>query len=460
MLMALILVVDDERDIRELIADTLKDEGYSTIIARNASQAVSMLAQEQPQAVLLDIWLEGSHLDGLGVLKTIKANHPDVPVIMISGHGNIKTAVDAIKLGAYDFIEKPFKIERLLLTLARALEASALNNENKQLRKANFKNIEIEGESKVIKSTLKQCSTIAPTNSRIIITGEPGTDREVFARFIHQHSTRSRKQFISTNVTNLDLYAVDKELFGTEKEDRVQKVGLLEKANGGTIFIDEITRLSLETQHKLLQALQTNSFKRMGGSVEVPMDIRFIVGAESSIKEQLENNSFSDSLYSRLNTASIELPPLRARQKDLEILCDLMIKHVAVDLETDLITLEPEAISILKSYQWPGNIAQLKNVVEWLIIVHGSNKTITQDMLPHNILSSIGKNIQSIDIKKVAIFNKNLKDARETFEREYIVTQLKRFEGNISKTAEYIGMDRTALHRKIRYLNILLDEAI
>ncbi len=457
--MPLILVVDDEKDIRDLIADTLRDEGYGVMVAKNAAQAIELLAQEKPQAVLLDIWLEGSSLDGLGVLRSIKNKYIDIPVIMISGHGNIKTAVDAIKLGAYDFIEKPFKIERLLLTLERALEAYALSDENKRLQKSDLKKIELSGKSKQIKTVIKQCKAVANLNSRVLILGESGTGRDTLARFMHENSSRARKPFIAVNTVNFSKEQLEKELFGIEMEENFI-VGAIEKADGGSLFIDEITHLAMDMQYKLLNLLQNNAFSRVGSSNTIKSNIRFMFGSDFNIEKCIKNNGFSESLYSRINVASVKMVSLRDRKEDIAEISDLIIQQLSKELDAAEIILEPETISLLSTYEWPGNIIQLRNVVEWLMILHSDKKSISPDMLPHNILSDIGESVSSIDIRKVEIFNKNLKEAREIFEREYIITQLKRFSGNISKTAEYIGMDRTALHRKIRYLHISIDEAV
>lgn len=463
--MSSVLVVDDEQDIREIIADTLLDEGYQVKTAKNAMQAMALLKEFVPNAVLLDVWLEGSSLDGLGLLKRIKQKHPFVPVIMISGHANIKAVVDAMRKGAYDFLEKPFKIERLLITLERAMENASITYENSLFKSAINHVGDCVSNSKVIKNVIKGCETVAPTNSRVTIYGENGTGKEFFARYVHSLSQRAKKSFIVFNTCKAEDKNFPSALYGSENSDAVITAGLLERANGGTLFIDEISAMPKKFQADFLSYVQSGSFKRPGGVKTVKVDVRIIVSSSRNLEEMVESDDFNRTLYQRLSANVIKIPPLRDRNEDIIPLAEHFLKTLNTDIGNPNIRLSQEVASIFQSYNWPGNIRQLRNAIEYILINSNDCKEISLDMVPQDILQGVSKQFTSFisssnnSQNDFELYDKKLKDAREIFEREYIIMQLKKFSGNISKTAEYIGMDRTALHRKIKVLNIVLDVA-
>jgi len=457
--MSLILVVDDEKDIRDIIAETLVDEGYNVETAKNASEAIDCINRTMPSAVLLDIWLEGSKIDGLGILKRVKQKYPNVPVIMISGHGNIKTAVGTIKNGAYDFLEKPFKIERLLLTLERAIDASNIESENSLFKNALANSGDLVCCSKLIKGIIKECKALAPTNSRIILEGELGTGKEFFAHFIHSLSLRSRKPFVALNAAKFSESNLMNELLGKENDGKLEKVGMLEKADGGTLYIDSIDKLPAALQSKMLHFLQNGKYNRDGSDKEHQSDVRVIASSTKDLEQLAKDGEFNTNLYHRLNSAKFFIPPLRERKEDVAPLANYFIEHLSSDLNSHHAEFDSDVIALFESYDWPGNIRQLKNIVESMLIHNKGGTSLDISLVPNEIVQNIGKQFQSFGQSNLEIYNKSLKDAREIFEREYIKMQLQKFSGNISKTAEYIGMDRTALHRKMKALNIVLDIA-
>lgn len=452
--MARILIVDDEADIRGLLSDILQDEGYRTVTASNAAAALQIVKEEQLNLVVLDIWLEGQEHDGIGVLKRIKTIHPNLPVIMISGHGNIETAVQTIKIGAYDFIEKPFKTEKLLIMVKRAMELSLLAQENKELKELNQVTHEIIGKSKAIEHIIDEVKLVAPTNSRILIVGEHGTGKEVLARMIHNLSNRKNKPFSTLHAANISEHNIEEVLFGIDDLKNFS-VGLLEKSNGGTLFIDEISEMPLRVQAKFLKVIQENHFQKIGNSKQIPVDVRIITATSKDLLEQIELGSLNQSLYYRLNVVPLRLPPLRERKEDIMQLFDYFTEVFSKALGTTKITLSDEVMAIFEIYNWPGNIRQLKNVIEWLMIIHGKkSKIITTDLLPDYLLGKNRGENNALNLISNDISLKSLRDARTFFEKEYLKTQLERFSGNISKTAEFVGMERTALHRKLRALKI------
>ncbi|MHA1558716.1 MAG: sigma-54-dependent transcriptional regulator [Alphaproteobacteria bacterium] len=460
-----ILIIDDEKDIRELIAGILVDEGYRTRVACDGVKAISMIKTLQPSLVILDVWLGDSERDGLNILKTIKKDHPYVPVIMISGHSTIEIAVSAIKNGAYDFIEKPFKIERLLLLVKRAIESTNIRQENDALKiKAQIYH-PLLGNSLHVRRLQKQIEKLSKIDTRFIITAPFGFDREMLAREIHSHSIRSQNPFVSFNCGGFNSQYLESELFGTEimdlPEDSPRKIGLLEKAHTGTFFIDEITLLPLSTQTKLIKILQVQSFTRVGSKQNIGIDVRFIAGTSHNLLKAVQNKSLKEELYYRFNISSILIPPLKQRSEDIAILAKHFIQLAANARGMQPRLFSKEAIAILQSYSWPGDVQQLKNVIDWLLIMTEKEKEsclIESTELPAEMMAKdmfIGK----WQKKTADIIVLPLKQAREEFEKEYLMSQVQRFSGNISKTAQFIGMERSALHRKLKSLGVY-DKAL
>ncbi len=456
-----ILVIDDESDITSLISDILTDEHYHVRVANNSDSALKALAERVPAAVILDIWLQGSELDGLGILERTQKKYPHVPVIMISGHGNIETAVTAIKMGAYDFIEKPFSAERLLLILGRALENAKLKLENTELRLRGKPETELIGSSAAASHLRQTVEKVAPTNSRILLTGGPGTGKEVVARLIHQKSHRRNGKFVVLNAASISPSRVETELFGVEDNNPnggAEKLGMLERAHGGTLFIDEVADMHLETQSRFLRALQGQSFTRVHGNKPVTVDVRIIAASNRDLQAEIDAGRFREDLYYRLNVVPIKLPSLRERREDIPELCRYFIRRAAEVSGMPNRHLNDDAIAVLQSYVWPGNIRHLRNIMEWLLIMAPGNSVdpIKADHLPPELFES-NRAIMSPEINS-DIMSMPLRDARETFEKQYLNAQINRFGGNISKTSNFVGMERSALHRKLKMLGIHNDE--
>jgi len=457
-----ILVIDDESDITTLISDILSDEKYAVRTANNSDRALKALAERVPSAIILDIWLQGSELDGLGILEIVQKKYAHVPVVMISGHGNIETAVNAIKMGAYDYIEKPFSAERLLIIVKRALEAAKLRNENQELRKRGSNESELIGNSAAINSVRQTIEKVAPTNSRVLITGAPGTGKELIARLIHGRSMRAHASFVVLNAASLTgSRNIETELFGTEDTNPnggAEKLGVLERAHGGTLFIDEVADMQIETQGRLLRALQEQSFERVRGNKRVSVDVRVIAATNKDLQEEITAGRFREDLYYRLNVVPLRMPNLRERRDDIAALSAHFLKRAADAMGLATRSLGDEALAVLQSYNWPGNVRQLRNVMEWLIIMAqvGSNGEITADALPPELIDS---NITMLRPELSSdIMSMPLREARETFEKQYLAAQINRFGGNISKTSNFVGMERSALHRKLKMLGIGNDE--
>jgi two-component system nitrogen regulation response regulator NtrX len=449
-----ILIVDDEADIRELVAGILQDEGYVTRTARDSDDALAAVAARRPSLVFLDIWLQGSRLDGLQVLETIKREHPELPVVMISGHGNIETAVAAIKQGAYDFIEKPFKADRLVLVADRALETSRLKREVKALKQLTPSTL--VGRSPSINQLRQTVEKVAPTNSRILIVGPPGAGKELVARAIHEHSGRADGPFVVINAAAMTPERMEVELFGIEQADaaRERKVGALEEANGGTLFIDEIADMPRETQNKILRVLVDQTFQRVGGVNKVSVDVRIISSTGRNIEAEIAAGRFRDDLYHRMSVVPIRVPPLAERRDDIPDLVHYFMDQISQATGLPIRIIGEDALAVLQSHDWPGNVRQLRNNVERLMILAGGDPdaVITSSMLPQDVGSMVpsmpngngGEHLMGLP----------LREAREVFEREYLVAQISRFGGNISRTAEFVGMERSALHRKLKALGI------
>lgn len=453
-----ILIVDDQEDIRALIQGILEDEGYSTREAADSTTALSAMAEKKPDLVVLDIWLENSEHDGMEVLKRIVKNDPSLPVIMISGHGNIETAVSAIQLGAYDFIEKPFKADRLLVLAQRAIEAAHLKKENQELRiKASGGGAVLTGSSHSISQVRQAIERVAPSNSRVLLTGKPGTGKEVAARLLHQKSKRAENPYIVLNCAVLRPDHLETELFGTEENNTV-KYGVLEQANGGTLFLDEVSDMPMETQGKIVRVLQDQHFTRQGGTERVDVDVRIIASTNQRLDEMMEAGKFRQDLYYRLNVVPIHMPSLADRPEDIPELASFFMQQSAQSANMPVRTLADDAIAIMQSYHWPGNVRQLRNIIEWLLIMAGDTpeQPISGDMLPPEIRQE-ARDVLAGD-SGAEIMSKPLREAREIFEREYLLSQVTRFGGNISKTAGFVGMERSALHRKLKSLGIQAND--
>lgn len=457
-----ILIVDDEEDIRALIKGILEDEGYVISEAQNSEQAFEQIEETQPDLVILDIWLQGSEKDGMEILEEISKRETYLPVLMISGHGTIETAVSAIKQGAYDFIEKPFKSDRLILMINRALEMAKLRNENKRLKDTSEQyEHNLVGESAPIKSLRQQIEKIALSNSRVFIKGEAGTGKEVVAREIHRKSTRQDKTFMAVNCAALHPERLEEELFGVRKDDQVQK-GVLELANGGTLFLDEVVDMPLETQGKILRVLQENKFEPVGSHKPINIDVRVMASTNKDIDEALKEGSFREDLLYRLNVVTLDLLALKERREDILLLAEHFLNHFGKQTGQTEKEISKEVQKVFKSYGWPGNVRQLKNVMEWITIMNNfdSNQSVIEkEHLPPELGVKTAQTEEAQEGETAESYiDFPLREARESFEKRYLTDQVRRFDGNISQTAEFIGMERSALHRKLKSLDISVHD--
>lgn len=450
-----ILVVDDEADIRELVAGLLEDEGYRTRKAGSADEALAAIAARRPNLVFLDIWLQGSRLDGLQVLDLIKESHPDLAVVMISGHGNIETAVSAIKSGAYDFIEKPFKADRLVLVAERALEASRLRREVRELKTRSVQASRIVGKSTVVNQLRQTIDRVAPTNARVLITGEPGCGKELAARTLHEASSRASSPFVVINAATITPETMEEELFGIEGGDgRSRRVGALEEAHGGSLYIDEIGDMPRETQNRILRVLVDQNFQRVGGATRVHVDVRIISSTSRNLAQLIADGTFREDLYHRLSVVPVKVPSLSERREDVPELIEFFMDQISIATGLPKRRIGGDAMAVLQSHEWPGNVRELRNNVERLMILTKGDPTadITIEMLPAEVGAMVPTTPSGSGGER--LMSLPLRDAREIFEREYLIAQIARFSGNISRTAEFIGMERSALHRKLKSLGV------
>ncbi|MGW8190908.1 nitrogen assimilation response regulator NtrX [Sphingomonas hankookensis] len=449
-----ILVVDDETDIRELVAGVLEDEGYETRGAADSDAALEAVAQRRPSLVLLDVWLQGSRLDGLELLDELKARDPSLPVLVISGHGNIDTAVAAIRRGAVDFIEKPFEAERLLFLVQRATETERLRQEVASLRASAGREDDLTGSSTAINSVRATLKRVAGTGSRVLITGGAGVGKEVAARLLHGWSQRAQAPFVIVSAARMTPERVDEELFGVEEGGNLVRPGLLEQAHGGTLFLDEIADMPIATQARILRVLTDQSFTRVGGTRVVKVDVRVVSATARDLQQEIIDGNFREDLYYRLNVVPVQIPSLAERREDIPPLVEHFVAHYANERRVQTPEVAPDAMIALQSYEWPGNVRQLRNVVERTVILAPGNRIarIDIDLLPPEVLGSAGDGAGGATAS--AIMGSPLREARESFEREYLRVQIRRFSGNISRTATFIGMERSALHRKLKLLGI------
>ncbi|MGQ0580803.1 MAG: nitrogen assimilation response regulator NtrX [Reyranella sp.] len=451
-----ILIVDDERDICTLIAGILEDEGHTARRAHNSTEAIDAVRQRRPALVILDVWLQGSELDGLQLLEVIRREDPPIPVVMISGHGTIDTAVSAIKTGAYDFIEKPFKADRLLLVVDRAIEADKLKRENATLRRRAGGDVTFVGSSASAASVRTQIERAAPTGSRVLIVGASGAGKETMARLIHQSSKRADGPFVVVNCSTLPTERLDIELFGTDGEtegDTLRVSGAFEMAHGGTLLLKEVADLPLALQSRLARVLQEQSFARDGGKTRVEVDVRVLASTSRTLQEEITSGQFREELYHRLNVVSLRVPPLSERREDIPELSADLLRRVADATGLPVRTIGEDTLAALQGHDWPGNVRQLRNVIERLLILAPvGGGTIRADVLPSDV-SEDSPSVLRWE-KGGEIMQLPLRDAREVFEREYLLAQVTRFGGNISRTATFVGMERSALHRKLKSLGL------
>ncbi len=453
-----ILIVDDEPDIRTLVSGILEDEGFQPREAGGDAEALELIETRRPNLVLLDIWLQGSQMDGLQILSQVKKRHPSLPVVMMSGHGTIETAVNALKNGAYDFIEKPFKADRLVLVVERAIEAARLRRENEELRLRTDADDNLIGASPGISQVRQAVERVAQANSRVLITGPSGCGKEVVARMLHDRSARAGGPFVVVNCATMEPERMETELFGTETpaEDGEggRKVGYFEAAHNGTLFLDEIADMPLETQGKIVRVLQEQIFERVGGSTKVEVDVRVVASATRDIQAEITAGNFREDLFYRLAVVPIEVPPLKTRREDIPALAAHFIGQASRRSGQPVRKLSENAVAALQAYEWPGNVRELKNIIERLLIMApgGADEPISSESLPAEVTSnSFGSATQNGGAEWMGL---PLKQAREAFERDYLQTQVTRFGGNISRTAEFVGMERSALHRKLKSLGL------
>jgi two-component system nitrogen regulation response regulator NtrX len=448
-----ILIVDDERDIRELIGDILEDEGFSTRLAANSSEAMTEVNAEPPGLMILDIWLKDSKMDGIDILKTVKRDNPDIPIIIISGHGNIEIAVAAIKQGAYDFIEKPFNIDQLLVVIRRAMETSRLRRENQKLKRRETEVAQMVGDSAAFRALVSQLDKVTKSNGRVMLTGPAGSGKEVAARYIHANSGRAQAPFVTVNCAGVEPETMEEVLFGRESPERGIEPGLLEQAHGGVIYFDEVADMPGGTQSKILRVLVDQSFTRVGGSDKVRVDLRVISSTNRDLDAEIDAGRFRQELYHRLNVVPIAVPSLEDRREDIPMLAAHFIEACNKSQGLPVRPLSEDAVALMQTMVWPGNVRQLKNLVERVLILGEGTGPIEARELPQEAPS--GGEEEGRVVLSGTLATLPLREAREAFEREYLLTQINRFGGNISRTAAFVGMERSALHRKLKSLGVV-----
>jgi len=447
-----ILIVDDERDIRELISDILEDEGYATRLAENSNEAMSAINAEPPALLILDIWLKDSRMDGIDILKAVKRDNPDVPVVIISGHGNVEIAVAAIKQGAYDFIEKPFNIDQLLVVIRRAMETSRLRRENQSLRRQDVVHAQMIGASVAFRNLASQLDKVTKSNGRVMLTGPAGSGKEVAARYIHANSERADAPFVTVNCAGVAPERMEEVLFGRETPERGIEPGLLEQAHGGVIYFDEVADMPIGTQSKILRVLVDQQFQRVGGNDRVRVDLRVISSTIRDLEEAIAAQTFRQELYHRLNVVPIAVPSLEDRREDIPMLAMHFVEEFKTAQGLPERELSDDAAALLQTMIWPGNVRQLKNMIERILILSDGSGAITARELPG---AQEPDDDQARVVLSGAMATLPLREAREAFEREYLLTQINRFGGNISRTANFVGMERSALHRKLKSLGVV-----
>ncbi|WP_321828517.1 sigma-54 dependent transcriptional regulator [Thalassovita sp.] len=447
-----ILIVDDERDIRELISDILEDEGFTTRLAGNSDEAMNEINGEPPALIILDIWLKDSRMDGIDILKTVKRDNPDVPVVIISGHGNIEIAVAAIKQGAYDFIEKPFNIDQLLVVIRRAMETSRLRRENQKLRRKDSNEAEMIGDTASFRTLVGQLEKVTKSNGRVMLSGPSGVGKEVAARYIHAQSNRASAPFVTVGCATIEPERIEEVLFGRESAERGVEPGLLEQAHGGVIFFDEVADMPLGSQSKILRVLVDQQFQRVGGADKVRVDLRVISSTSRDLEGEIAAGRFRQELYHRLNVVPIAVPSLEERREDIPVLAQHFIEMFNQTQGLPLRELSEDAVALMQTMRWPGNVRQLRNLIERVLILGDGSGAIEAKELPG---SSEGGDSSDQVVLTGTLATLPLREAREVFEREYLLTQINRFGGNISRTANFVGMERSALHRKLKSLGVV-----
>ncbi len=448
-----ILIVDDERDIRELISEILIDEGYTTRLAGTSDDAMREVTSQPPGLLILDIWLKDSDMDGIDILKKVKSDYPEVPVVIISGHGNIEIAVAAIKQGAYDFIEKPFNIDQLLVVIRRAMETSRLRRENITLRQKDAPVSDLIGSSAGFRALVSQLDKVAKSNSRIMLRGGSGVGKETAARYIHAQSDRAAGPFVVVGCATIEPDRMEEVLFGRESGDQNGAQGLLEQAHGGVIYFDEVADMPLVTQSKILRVLVDQKFQRVGGNDQIKVDLRVLSSTSCDLEVEIAERRFREELFHRLNVVPVEVPTLEERREDIPELVEHFVEHFNQTQGLNMRKLSDDAATLLQTLPWPGNIRQLKNVIERILILSDGTGPISADEIPTDKQKSAGANDGGGMSANWATLP--LREAREAFEREYLITQINRFGGNISKTANFVGMERSALHRKLKSLGVV-----
>ena len=446
------MIIDDERDIRELISEILIDEGYKTRLAGTSDAAMRQIADERPAMLILDIWLKDSRMDGIDILKHVKRDNPDVPVVIISGHGNIEIAVAAIKQGAYDFIEKPFNIDQLLVVIRRAMETSRLRRENQQLRRKDTHSAEMVGNSAAFRALMQNLEKVTKSNGRVMLNGPSGAGKEVAARYIHAQSNRADAPFVCVSCASIEADRMEEVLFGRETSERGVEPGLLEEAHGGVIYFDEVADMPIGTQSKILRVLVDQQFLRVGGADKVRVDLRVVSSTSRDLDAAIAEGTFRQELYHRLNVVPIEVPSLADRREDIPVLANYFLEALHKGQGLPMRTLSEDAAALMQTMIWPGNVRQLRNVIERILILGDGTGAIEAREVPteEEKPSEEGRVVLSGTLATLP-----LREAREAFEREYLLTQINRFGGNISKTAQFVGMERSALHRKLKSLGVV-----